>query len=205
MKYVNYFEKLHINSIILNDKKYNHIRDLFRLYKAVGRYINAAIMQYNRIEEWAILQKRLGTRTISGNNYLGNEQIFSDIHFMLIAMDKCYKYEAELYNKLSFDSSSAECQNLKANANNIRIMRNTLEHSEENLSNTSQNRAYDIPLEYTDNNWSWLEYQLLTLKNGVVTIRDKKLVFSETMFDNILYHYDIIINAIKKIMNTFPI
>lgn len=201
MEYINYFDMLPIDSIILNAPKYNRIRELYRIYKAIGRYLNTSIMQYNRIEKWASLQKKSGTREVSGSEAMETEQIFSDIHFLLIAMDKCYKYEMKLYGELSFDSLSVEYQRLKSVAHDIRIMRNTLEHSEENLNNVIRNSDYNLPMEYADNNWSWLEYQLLSIKNGVITIKDKQLIFSVTMFNEIIHHYAIIKDAIQKQIN----
>ena len=41
-----------------------------------------------------------------------------------------------------------------------------------------------MPDEYKKNGWSWLEYQMATISNGEFQLKDKTLVFSETMFDS---------------------
>lgn len=81
----------------------------------------------------------------------------------------------------------------------------SIEHSEENLNNISRNGIYNLPAEYTNNNWSWLEYQLLSLKNGAITIKDKQLTFSVTMFNEIIYHYNIIKDTIQKTIDLLTI
>ena len=100
MNYINYFSQLPIDSIILTDEKYHHIRILFRSYKLLGRYLNSAIMQYNRIEEWAKTQQELGSRNVREMDMIETELIISDIHFLLLAMDKCNKMQTSLYRSL---------------------------------------------------------------------------------------------------------
>ena len=62
-------------------------------------------------------------------------------------------------------------------------MRNTLEHMEENLLKYNKNDDFSLPDEYKKNGWSWLEYQMVAISNGEFRLKDKTLVFSETMFD----------------------
>lgn len=197
MRYVNYYNFLSINSIILNSKKFHHIRCYYRLYIALGRYYNTCIMQFNRIEDWATQQKTLGTRDISGDEAVQSLQVFSDIHFLLIAMEKCYKLETQLYKLLFNSEKSNEFRNSKE-VSDVRIMRNALEHMEENLNKEARNSEYGIPDDFTNHGWSWLEKQATNISHGVFTVRDRKLVFSKVMFNHIYDNMWIIINEIQK-------
>ena len=58
------------------------------------------------------------------------------------------------------------------------------EHMEENLLKYNKNDGFPLPDEYKKNGWSWLEYQMATISNGEFQLKDKTLVFSETMFDS---------------------
>lgn len=197
MRYVNYYDFLSINSILLNSKKFHYIRCYYRLYITLGRYYNTCVMQFNRIEDWATQQKKLGTRKISGNEIVQSIQVFSDIHFLLIAMEKCYKLETQLYKLLFGSEKSDEFRNSKE-VSDIRIMRNTLEHMEENLNKETKNEDYGIPNDFIEHGWSWLEKQATNISNGIFTIRDKKLVFSKVMFNHIYENMWVIINEIQK-------
>ena len=196
MRYINYYDFLSIDSIILNSKKFHNIRCYYRLYLALGRYYNTCILQFNRIEEWAKQQKELGNRNVAGNDVIPLVQVFSDIHFLLIAMEKCYKLENELY-KLLFGIDRSKAFHASKEVSDIRIMRNTLEHMDENMNKEGKSKEYGIPEDYIKNGWSWLEKQSIYISNGVFTIRDRKLIFSKTMFNHIYEHMWIIINEIQ--------
>ncbi len=108
--------------------------------------------------------------------------VFSDIHYLLIALDKCYKLEGELYGLL-WDVQKKKAFRSSKTVDDIRLMRNTLEHMEENLLKHNKNDDFSLPDEYKNNGWSWLEYQMSTISNGEFRLKDKKLVFSESMFN----------------------
>lgn len=183
MNYINYFSQLPIDSIILTDEKYHHIRILFRSYKLLGRYLNSAIMQYNRIEEWAKTQQELGSRNVREMDMIETELIISDIHFLLPAMDKCNKMQTSLYRSL-FGNDEANTFYNSPHVYNIRKMRNTLEHMDEYIKDDSQNKKYKLDEIFINNGWSWLETQLLTLYKGKFSIKDCTLEFSVEMFND---------------------
>lgn len=197
MEYVNYYDFLSIDSIILNSKKFHNIRLYYRLYIALGRYYNTCIMQFNRVEDWAKQQKKLGARNVSREDAIQVVQVFSDIHFLLIAMEKCYKLETELY-KLLFGPSKSNTFHNSKEVSDVRIMRNTLEHMDENLNKEEKNEEYEIPEDYINNGWSWLEKQSVYISNGIFTIRDRELVFSKVMFNHIYDNMWIIIREIQN-------
>lgn len=198
MNYIDYFSLLPIDSIILNDKKYHHIRVLFRSYKLFGRYLNSAIMQYNRIEERAKTQQKLGSRNVAGMDMIENEQIFSDIHFLLLAMDKCNKIQTSLYRSL-FGNDEANAFYNSPHICNVRKMRNAFEHMDEYIGDDSKNKKYNLSKDFVDNGWSWLETQLITLSKGKFSIKDCTLEFSVEMFnDSILGLNNIAIELTKQ-------
>ena len=101
MEYINYLEhNIDISIIPSTHQDYNFLHQINALYSAAGRYLNTCIRQYDRIEDWAKLQKAKGTRVVHLKEELGFDLIFSDIHYLLIALDKCYKLEGELYELL---------------------------------------------------------------------------------------------------------
>lgn len=196
MEYIDCFDLLSIDSIILNDPNCHNIRQYYRLFVALGRYYNACIMQFNRIEEWALLQKEADSHDARSISALDVMPVFTDIHFLLISMDKCYKLETQLYLHL-FGSNTSTGFSSSAEVSDIRIMRNALEHLEENINKDSLNNRYHLPEVYANNGWSLLEYQFSSLKHGIFTIKDKELHFSKTMFNHIYEHMQIIANEIK--------
>lgn len=197
MEYINYYDLLDTNSITLVSEKKHSFRVLYRYFKLIGRYLNTCIMQYNRIEEFAISLKSKGNCEVSGGELLITEQLFSDIHFLLIAMDRCYSLEAEVYNIL-FDKEYVSNFNASKEVNDIRLMRNVLEHFEENIGRDAKNSHYHLPQAFIENDWSWLEYQLSTINSGVFSIKGKHLHFEVTMFNFIISNYNAIIAEIKN-------
>lgn len=200
MNYINYFSQLPIDSIILNDEKYHRIRVLFRSYKLLGRYLNSAIMQYNRIEEWANTQKKLGSRNVEGMDVIENELLISDIHFLLLAMDKCNKIQTSLYRSL-FGNDEANIFYNSPHVCNVRKMRNTLEHMDEYIKDDSRNKKYKLDKIFIDNGWSWLETQLLTLSKGKFSIKDCTLDFSVEMFNDSIAGLNNIATELMKQIN----
>lgn len=197
MDYFNYLDLLPTDNIPINHKEYQAFRKLYRIYKSLGRYINAAILQFNRIEEWAIQQKSLGDRIVSGDDLIETELIFSDLHFLIISIDRCYELESELYAHILGKDKSKKFDHIKE-VNDIRIMRNTLEHHETELLNDYKNKRYKIEQVYEDNGWSWIEYQLSSLKNGKFKIKDKSLELSYHLFDTIFYHHHILTEHLRR-------
>ena len=184
MEYVNYLKHNFDISIIPSPHQdYNFLHKINALYFAAGRYLNTCIRQYNRIEDWAQQQKDMGSRTVHLEEEIDFNLIFSDIHYLLIALDKCYKLEGELY-ELLWDKQKKDIFLDLETVDDIRLMRNTLEHMEENLLKYNKNDGFPLPDEYKKNGWSWLEYQMATISNGEIQLKDKTLVFSETMFDS---------------------
>ena len=186
LKYINYFSLLPTDNAQLTNPEYHDFREKYRFFKLIGRYINASIKQYNQIYDWFLKQHELGSRTVLSDEAVEVELIFADIHFLLISMDKCYKYEQKLYQQRS------------KKANTIRLMRNDFEHSEENINKISANEKYELPKIFQENGWSWYEYQSATISNGAVKIRNNTLLISEDMFNDIISHYHLLISYLKK-------
>ena len=197
MEYVNYYNLISVDSITLNNPRYHDIRCYYRLFSTLGRYYNTCIMQFNRVEGWAVHQKQLGTRKTTPDESLSAVQIFSDMHFLLIAMEKCYKLEAQLYDLLFGSVKRSAFINSKE-VDDVRIMRNALEHMEEYMNTDQLNQKYLLPADYQQNGWSWFEFQMLNLQKGVWQIKDKKMKFSKTMFDHIYIHMKVIASEIQK-------
>ncbi len=108
-------------------------------------------------------------------------------------MDKCYKYEQQLYLLFNRSDKATELA-YSSCVCSIRRMRNTLEHSEENINTDSRNNSYELPDEFLQTGWSWLEYQMLSFCNGVFRLKNLTLTFSNDMFDHIINHYKILID-----------
>ena len=121
MNYINYFDFLNVDKKFFLNKEYHDFRKMYRLFKMIGRYLNTSIMQYNRIEQWADNQKTLHSRNSSGIDAAETELIFSDLHFLLLSMDKCYKCEQMLYNLLTCYNEAAALKS-SPQVNDIRIM-----------------------------------------------------------------------------------
>lgn len=200
MNYIDYFSLLPIDSIILTDKKYHHFRVLYRKYKLMGRYLNSAIMQYNRIEEWARKQKELGSRKVKGIDMLESEQVITDIHFLLLAMDKCNKMQVSLYYSL-FGNNEGFSFSHSEYTTTIRKMRNILEHMDENIGNDSKNTKYNLEQIYKDNGWSWLEFQLLSLHKGKFALGNYTLEFSTEMFNDSIIGLNRVADELTKQTN----
>lgn len=200
MQYINYFDDLPIDTIILNSKNNNSIRKYYRLFKLLGRYINAAIMQYNRINDYTLRLLPTENTTESIVNALEIDPLFSDIHFLLIAMDRCYSVESKLYKYLCSKSAATEFDKSKP-VDDVRVMRNVFEHFENDISKTNSNSKYNLGSIYEENNWSWLEKQFGSIYKGVLTIKDRELIINQNIFSNILEHYHIIIKLIKSEIN----
>lgn len=197
MDYINYTSLLDVDSTILSKPEYHTFREKYRLFRSVGRYLNSAIRQYNRIENQFEEHCRLGSRTTSETETIELELLFSDLHFLLICMDKCYKYEQELYQNLNL-SSVAEKIYISESATTVRKMRNILEHANENINKTAQNINYNLPPVYIENGWSWLEYQSLSINNGIFRLKNEKLSLSDDMLSDIIKNYNSLINILNK-------
>lgn len=197
LKYINYFSLLPTDNAQLTNPEYHDFREKYRFFKLIGRYINASIKQYNQIYDWFLKQHELGSRTVLSDEAVEVELIFADIHFLLISMDKCYKYEQKLYQQLNLPQEAVKLQRSKK-ANTIRLMRNDFEHSEENINKISANEKYELPKIFQENGWSWYEYQSATISNGAVKIRNNTLLISEDMFNDIISHYHLLISYLKK-------
>ena len=189
--YRSYFDDFDVS--ILTRKEYHEYRKKYRFLTLIGRYLNSCILEFNRIDDWAGLQQSLGTRVVSGLEASKYELVFSDFHFLLISMDKCYKYEQQLYLLFNRSDKATELADSSCVCS-IRRMRNTLEHSEENINTDSRNDFYELPDEFLQTGWSWLEYQLLSFCNGVFGLNNLTLTFSNDMFDHIINHYKILID-----------
>lgn len=200
MKYINYMDYLSISESFFTNQAYHKYRVLYRLFKLIGRYLNSSITQYNRIEEWAVKQRNLGSRKVYHKDLAEIEQVFSDLHFLLIAMDKCYKYIAALYSLLN-DEINLKLIHQSKQAFAVRNMRNTIEHSEENIQNDTKNLMYNLPEEFLPYGWSWLEYQLLSIKEGKFVLKDKTLKIDTTMFNEIIGHLHNISSHLQNLFN----
>lgn len=200
MEYIDYLKYLSVNSIILNDPKNRDVRRLYRLYVLLGRYYNTCILQFNRIEEWASCQKEKGSRSVAAPELYDFSSIYADIHFLLIAMERCYQLEAELYHLL-WDNKKKKWFLRQTEVKDVLTMRNTLEHMEEYINKDDNNKIYNLPEEYEKYGYSWMEKQLFSINNGVFLLKDKKLVFSKIMFNHIYEHMWIIINEIQRRIN----
>lgn len=148
MEYINYLKHNFDISIIPSPHQdYNFLHKINALYSAAGRYLNTCIRQYDRIEDWAQQQKDRGSRTVHLEEEIDFVLIFSDIHYLLIALDKCYKLEGELYELLWNKQKKDIFLDLET-VDDIRLMRNTLEHMEENLLKYNKNDDFPLPDEY---------------------------------------------------------
>lgn len=195
MKYINYLNNnIDISIIPATHPEYNFFHQVNSLYLSAGRYLNTCIMQFNRIETWMQERTKRGSHAVHLQKEIDFNLIFSDIHFLLIALDKCYKLEGVLYRLLLGRQKEASFVSNDF-VNDIRIMRNTLEHLEENLLKYNKNDTFSLPDEYKINGWCWSEYQISSLCNGVFRLKDKELVFSNTMFNSAIIPLDEIANA----------
>lgn len=197
MKYFDYINRLSTDSISLNEPDNYNFRCLWRLCVLLGRYFNSCILQFNRIESWASAQKKKGSRIIQAPEIYDFSSIYTDMHFLIISMERCYKLEAELYRLLWGDKKKREFLRQKEVKDTL-TMRNTLEHMEEYINKDSDNTKYELPESYAKNGFSWAEKQLLDVVNGVFTIKDKKLVVSKTMFNHINEHMQNIFDEVLK-------
>lgn len=200
MEYIDYLKYLSVNSIILNDPKYHDIRCLYRPYILLGRYYNACILQFNRIEEWASRQKEKGSRLVKSPELYDFSSVYIDIHFLLISMERCYQLEAELY-RLLWGNKKRKWFLRQSEVKDVSTMRNALEHMEEYINKDEDNEKYNLPEEYSKHGFSWMERQLSNIKDGVFQIKDKQLIFSKIMFNHIYEHMWIIINELQRRIN----
>ena len=109
--YRSYFDDFDVS--ILTRKEYHEYRKKYRFLTLIGRYLNSCILEFNRIDDWAGLQQNLGTRIVSGLEASKFELVFSDFHFLLISMDKCYKYEQQLYLLFNRSDKATELEQAK--------------------------------------------------------------------------------------------
>ncbi|EDK33927.1 hypothetical protein [Clostridium kluyveri] len=150
------------------------------LYKYLEDYLNVITIQFRRIEQTKKEMEPLANQSIEKfNDRLLFTKLWTDIHFLLIAIEKSYNITIKLYNKLSMETKSKQIKSSDDYITKKRL-RNMLEHMDDNLTDGLNESKRIIP-NYSSHNINWFDNQYgfisdNTLKLKNINLKLKKLV-----------------------------
>lgn len=171
---------------------------ILNLLFELGNYISACERQLDRMNETNIQNMSIYRMLNISKGEIGNPEIlnnlygiFTDINFLLVAMNKCYKLEELLYEKLKRPNNALKLSKSKY-VKDVRFIRNKIEHFDEYMVKQQRSKKYLDRIKVQLNSINYGKYRILTHE---IDLFDDPL-------KNIYTHYNNIIDIIR---NTYHI
>lgn len=193
-KYIEPLEDMHL------DKQYSSRYRISTLYKYLEKYLTITSNQLSRVIDEINTISTLAGDTGKYSNIDYDVTIYSgDLHFFIIALEKCYILSSKLYDALGCKQSSTDTKQSTAFIN-IKKIRNHLEHMNENLADMStmdsKHPNYSPNSNWFDCTWSGhdlYKIEIITPKNQIYS-----LSLNKDTLNDIISHYDNITNIINE-------
>lgn len=187
----------YIEHVLEESPEYEYRMLLSNMFESLDDLLNTCVIQLQRIStDSSNLENPSKFTNNDFSRRLSFTKLWADCYFFLNTVERAYRLTKRIYIHLG-ETQKAQSINDDFNFNNLRIIRNCIEHMDENLTDGLQkSKKYLHDYQYRNINWFNTQYRGMT--DNTIELKGHKFKFDESSLKYLYECYDDITSIITN-------